>query len=185
MTNEEILALGEKEFKNYIGTERNKAINQNLKLKLNGLKNQKNYLGKSVATLIQESNDALDDANTEIAITKGNEIKALENEISILDKVMERLLANNETLVVIDRERFDELSRLVRIYYAEKINTTRNEFDEKLHDVLPIKNEGDRLLKEQKSLFTGFDNALGLRNVYKDSVLSIDERNALSILLAK
>ncbi|MFL2134172.1 hypothetical protein [Desemzia sp. FAM 24101] len=185
MTNEEILALGEEEFKTYIRIERNKAIDKTLKIQMDGLKKKKNDLEKSAATLNHEANDALDTANIEIAITKDNEIKASENEISALDKAMERLLENNEELVIIDRERFDELKKLVEAYYARKINTTKKEFNEKIKSIIPVKNEGDRLLKERASLLTGFTSISGQGNVFSNQMLSVDKSNALSILLSK
>lgn len=183
MTKEEILALEEKEFKIYIGTERNKAVDRTLKIQMDDLNKQKNELEQSVVTLKQEVDDALDNTNTEAALAKGEEIKALENKIEVFEKSIERLLMNNETLVIIDRERIDELSNLVRIYYARKIRVPSDEFNAKLQTLIPVKNEADRLNNEAARLLTGFSTILGKGNIHPNSMLSVDERNALNILM--
>lgn len=183
MTNKEILAMNEQEFNSYIHTESNKAIDKTLLNKKNELEVQKETLKQSITTLTDEANVAFDTYDTQIANEKGIQIDQSENKIMTIDKTIQRLLETNESLIIIDRSRLEELDALVEAYYRDKLAAATTAFNEQVQALVPLQAEAERLNKVRGTLLQSSHSMRGLYYSPLNDFLSVDKRDSLTTLL--
>ena len=184
MTREEILQLSETEFGKYIIDEGNKAVDKTLLNKKNELEQQKKALQSQIQTLTAEANLAFEQLDTQTANEKGIQMDLLEREIETVEETIARFIAPHETLIIPDRDRLKELGELVRDYYSSKVTASKRAFDEQVNTLLPLKEEGERLLKKNEGLLNSLSHMSGsIHNYSSGDFLNVEKRNSLNNLL--